>query len=186
MRSHPFAIVGLLLALTGLTACEHVGVFEPFREVECLERARVSLKDAITAAEARGGIVLDSNFREDEEMGCLNNNPGAYDVTMLGGTQLFVVSVDANTGSVGPRQPANVLTALMGGGPRFEGSPSEMARIAPAMTTTISQAVDSAQQDGGRAMAAWVEAKNGKPGYTVKVVKNGRVQVTWVDANSRS
>jgi len=186
MKSNLFLYAGFVLTLAGLTACQHVGVFEPFREVECVERAKLSLKDAITAAEARGGIVLDSNFREDEEMGCLNNNPGAYDITMLGGTQLFVVSVDAASGNVASRQEANVLTALLGGGPRFEGSPSDMVRITPGMTTTISQAVDIAQQPGGRAMAAWVEAKGGKPGYTVKVVENGRVRITWIDGNARS
>jgi hypothetical protein len=186
MKSTTLANTIAVLALTGLTACQHVGAFEPFREVECIERAKFSLKDAITAAEARGGIVLDSNFREDEELGCLTNNPGAYDITMLGGAQLFVVSVDANSGTVGPREQANVLTALFGGGPRFEGSPSDMARIAPVMETTISQAVEIAQRGGGKAMAAWVEAKNGRPGYTIKVVESGRVHVTWVDGNART
>lgn len=186
MKSTRLANAIVAVALTGLAACQHVGVFEPFREVECVERAKVSLKDAITAAEARGGIVLDSNFREDEELGCLTNNPGVYDITMLGGTQLFVVSVDANTGTVGPRVSADVLTALFGGGPRFEGSPAEMARVAPVMETTISEALEMAQRGGGKAMAAWVESKNGKPGYAIKVVENGRVRVTWIDGNART
>jgi uncharacterized membrane protein YkoI len=171
----------LVVVLVGLAGCEHVGVFEPFREVECLARARVSLKDAIAAAEARGGTTLDADYREDEEMGCLQNNPGDYDITLLTGGRINVLSVDARSGEIGPREEAGVMNALLGAGSRFEGSPADMARLAPRLSINISQAIDIAERQGGKAMAAWIEGKDGKPGYTVKVVEKGRVRVTWVD-----
>jgi hypothetical protein len=43
------------------------------------------------------------------------------------------------------------------------------------------QAIGIAERQGGKAMVAWVEAKDGKSGYTVKLVERGRVRVTWVD-----
>jgi uncharacterized membrane protein YkoI len=172
----------LLVAGLGITGCEHVGEFEPYREVACLEAARISLKQAIAAAEAaENGRVLDADYRQDEEMGCLRDNPGAYDVTLLAGGKISVVSVDARSGQVGPRQEEGVMNALLAGG-RFEGSPADMARIVPRLSMTAVQAIDAAEQQGGSAMVTWIEERNGKPGYTVKLVQRGRVRVTWIEA----
>jgi hypothetical protein len=56
-----------------------------------------------------------------------------------------------------------------------------MARMVPRLSISISQAVDAAEKQGGKAMTAWIEAKGGKPGYTIKLIEGGRVRVTWVD-----
>jgi hypothetical protein len=168
------------LALAG---CAHSGIFEPYREVSCLQAARVSLKDAIAAAEATGGMAIDANYREDEEMGCYSNNPGFYDITLLSGGRFSVVSVDARSRQTGPRVQASVMDAMFGSGSRFEGSPADMARVAPRLSLDIAHALELAEEDGGKAMAIWVEAQNGRPGYTVKLVTKGRVHVTWIDAS---
>jgi len=175
----------IVVAFIGVGACGHLGVFEPAREVECFGRARISLKDAIAAAEMRGGRALDADYRQDEELGCLRDTPGAYDITLLAAGKIGVVSVDARSGQVGPRQEASVMDALLESG-RFEGSHAEMARIMPKMSKSISEAIDMAEAEGGKAMVAWIEAKTGKPGYTVKLVQRGRVHVTWVDASAAS
>jgi uncharacterized membrane protein YkoI len=177
--------MAFIVALIGMTACEHVGIFEPFREVECLQRAKVSLKEAIATAESSGGKALDADFREDEEMGCLGDNPGAYDITFLAGETISVVSVNARSGVLGPREDASVMNVLFGSA-RFEGSSVDMARSVPALGIGISQAITIAERQGGKAMSAWIEAKDGMAGYTVKVVKNGRVRVTWVDGRARA
>jgi uncharacterized membrane protein YkoI len=170
----------LVAVALGLGACGHIGAFEPFREVSCFQAARISLKDAIAAAEANGGRTLDADYRQDEEMGCLQGDPGSYDVTLLQGGRIDVVSVDARSGRVGPHEEAPVLSALLGG-QRFEGSPSDMVRIIPMLSTTIGQAIDVAERQGGRAMVAWIEEQNGRPGYTIKLVERGRVRVTWIN-----
>jgi uncharacterized membrane protein YkoI len=167
-------------ALLGLGGCEHLGVFEPFREVACFEAAKVSLKDAIATAEAGDGRALDADYRQDEEMGCLQNDPGAYDITLLTGGRISTVSVDARTRAIGPREESGVMTALLGASP-FPGSPADMARMVPRLGIDISQAIDIAEQQGGKAMVAWIEEKNGKAGYTVKLVERGRVRETWID-----
>jgi uncharacterized membrane protein YkoI len=168
-------------ALLGLAGCaEHLGIFEPLREVACFQAARVSLGDAIATAEGGNGRAIDADYRQDEEMGCLQNDPGVYDITLLAGNRIEVVSVDARTRQVGPRESAGVLSALLSG-ERFEGSPSDMVRIVPRLGIDMNQAIGIAEQQGGKAMVAWVEAKNGRAGYTVKLVERGRVRVTWVD-----
>jgi uncharacterized membrane protein YkoI len=167
-------------ACFGLAACEHSGVFEPFREVSCFEAARVSLKDAIASAEGGDGRAIDADYRLDEEMGCLTGDPGVYDITLLAGGRISTVSVDARTRQVGPREASGAMNALFGGSP-FEGSPVDMARMVPRLGIDISQAVELAEKDGGKAMVAWVEAKNGRAGYTVKLVERGRIRETWID-----
>ena len=171
-----------LLSLLALAACGHPGAFEPFREVSCFQAAQVSLTDAIAAAEATGGKALDADYREEEEMGCLQNAPGVYDVTLLSGGRINTVSVNARSHAVGPKEEESVMNALLGGGPRFEGSPADMASMLPRMSLTMPQAIAAAEQQGGKAMSAWIERKDGKPGYTVKLVERGRVNVTWIPA----
>lgn len=180
MRTRIYSRV-LLLALIGVGGCEHAGVFEPYREVTCVQRARVSLKDAVAAAEVGGGRTLDADYRQHEELGCLRSNPGAYDITLFAGETISVVSVDADSGRVGPQERATVMDAIFHGGQHFEGSPADMARMIPSLSLGISQAIEVAETRGGKAMSAWIEAKDGKPGYTVKVVEAGGVRLTWVD-----
>jgi uncharacterized membrane protein YkoI len=171
----PFVAVALL----GLAGCEHLGVFEPYREVSCFQAARVSLKTAIDTAKTDGGTVLDADYRQDEEMGCLQNDPGVYDVTLFAGGRIVTVSVNARTGQTGPRQEQPVMTALLGN--PVPGSAADQARMVPRLAIDISQAIDRAEAQGGKAMVAWIEANNGRAGYTVKLVERGRVRETWID-----
>jgi hypothetical protein len=171
--------IAILLAL-GIVGCGHVGEFEPFRKVSCLEAARMSLRDALTAAEATGGRALDADYRQDDEMGCIRGNAGVYDVTLISGGAIGVVSVDVATGEVGPRVNAGVMNALLAGG-RFEGSHANMARVLPRLSMRAREAIEIAEQQGGKAMVAWIDEKDGHPGYVVKLVQHGRVHVVWVD-----
>ena len=171
----------VIIALTGLSGCEHAGVFEPFREVECVSGAQVSLKGAVAAAEADGSKALDADYRQDEEMGCIRGFPGVYDVTLLRNGKIDVVSVDARSAALGPRQEASVMNALLGG--HFEGSHADMVPLIPKMRVAMTEAIDVAEQGGGKAMSAWIEARDGKPGFTVKVVEKGRVRITWVNGS---
>ena len=134
MIRYPFFAVALL----ALAGCEHLGIFEPAREVTCFQAARVSLKNAIAAVEADGGTVLDADYRQDEDLGCLRNDPGVYDVTLLAGGRIMTVSVDARTGQTGLRQDSGAMNALLGGSP-FPGSPADMARAVPNLAANISK-----------------------------------------------
>jgi|SRR6185503_17888877 len=169
------------LCLLTLTGCTHVGIFEPFREVSCLDRATVSLKDAISAAEASGGRALDADFREDEELGCIRGNAGFFDVTLLTAGKISTVAVNADSRVVASREAQGVMDALFGGGTRFQGSAADMARIAPRLSLDMIQAIDIAERQGAKVMSAWIDEKDGKPGYVVKLVAGGKVRELWVD-----
>jgi uncharacterized membrane protein YkoI len=163
----------------GVVGCGHVGGFEPFREVSCFGGAKISLKEAVAAAEATGGRTLDADYRQDDEMGCIRGNAGVYDVTLISGGTIGVVSVDAASGEVGPAVNAGVMNALLQDA-RFEGSHAAMGRVVPKLSMRAIEAIDIAEQQGGKAMVAWIDEKNGHPGYVVKLVQQGRVHVAWV------
>ena len=179
MRS-PIRRILYCAALLLLTGCEHTGVFEPFREVACFQAATVSLKDAIETAQGGDARALDADYRQDEEMGCLQNDPGVYDITLLTGGRITTVSVDAKTRQVGQRQVSGVMTTLLGGNP-FPGSPAAMTPMIPRLSIDMVQAIDLAERQGGKAMVAWMEEMNGHAGYTIKLVQQGRVRETWID-----
>src|ERR1700704_3995055 len=71
---------------------------EPSKDVFCVQRAPVSLRDAVETAEKRGGgRAVDAHFRQDEEFGCLTNKPSYYEVTLLWRGALETVDVDARS-----------------------------------------------------------------------------------------
>jgi uncharacterized membrane protein YkoI len=173
-------IIGIFLVLAG---CEHIGDLEPYREVSCFSAARVSLTEAINRARGGMGRILDANYRLDDEFGCILNDPGTYDITVYQDGRISQVSVNARTGEIGPREPAGVMTALLRG-EAFPGSHAEMVPLVPRLKINMPQAIEIAERQGGKAMVAWIEEKNGKAGYTVKLVTEGHVRGTWVDAET--
>jgi hypothetical protein len=68
---------------------------EPYREVSCFQAARVSLNDAVEAAQRSGGTAIEGDYIQDREMGCIVGDPGYYEVTLLSGRKLTVVNVDS-------------------------------------------------------------------------------------------
>lgn len=174
-----------VVAILAIAGCEHSGIFEPFREVSCFEAAKVSLMEAINIARAGTGRVLDADYRQDEEMGCLQNEPGVYDITILLDGRISMVSVNAGTGAIGPREQASVMTAIIGSTP-FPGSHAEMVAFVPRLGINMPEAIEAAEKQGGKAMVAWIEARNGRAGYTVKLVQQGRVRETWIDGERRT
>jgi len=173
-----FSVSGLALAI--IAGCAD---FEPFRNVSCFEAARLSLADAIATAERQGGQAIKAAYRQDSEFGCLQNNPGIYEVALLSGGMVRVVSVDARSGQMGPHTNA-VAVGLLGEGlleKIFVRGHVPAVNAAPAVALTISEAAELAEEDGGKAMVAWVDNNEGKPGYRVKLVENGKTRTAWVD-----
>jgi uncharacterized membrane protein YkoI len=179
MQKSGFAL-GIMLVLSG---CGHFSPFEPYREVTCFSGARVSLAEAIDRARGGGGRVLDADYRIDEELACLVGEPGAYDITIYQDGRISEVSVNARTGEIGPREPAGVMTALLGEHP-FPGSHADMVPMIPRLKIIMPQAIQIAEREGGKAMVAWIEEREGRAGYTVKLVAEGRVRETWIDGET--
>ena len=86
-----------------------------------MQRAQVSLRDAVQTAEKQGGRAVDAHFRQDEELGCLTDKPSYYEVTLLSRGALRTVDVDArsNQAQLRPREagcsglPSNLRTRIV-------------------------------------------------------------------------
>lgn len=133
-----------------------------------------------------GGKAIDAGYRQDKEFGCLQNEPGAYDVAFANGGTIDVVSVNADTGVVNPREKAD----------RFDGGQDVLEKIiAPGhvpdadaalqLALPITAAASIAEEGGGKAMNVWADRKDGVPGYRVTLVENGKTRTEWVDSGGR-
>ena len=185
MRRRSLLLVMMSLSATALSACAAI---EPFRKVSCFEAAHISLTQAVTLAERDGSRAIGAGYRQDRELGCLENNPGVYDVTLRAGNATRVVSVDAKTGQVAERMPETAAsTGLLGEGllekiivPDHRAE----ADAAAAADLSISQAARLAERTGGKAMVAWAEMNEGRAGYRVKLVQSGKTRTEWIDGSA--
>ena len=157
---------------------------EPAKDVFCVQRAQVSLKDAVEAAERQGGRAIDAHFRQDEELGCLTNKPSYYEVTLLSRGALRTVDVDARTKQAQSRRRddpsllkrlSKFLDTLVEAAPLDTG-------VAPRARLSLPAAIDRAEEPNAKAVAAQLEQKDGVLGYTVKLVEDGKLKLAWVAA----
>ena len=157
---------------------------EPAKDVFCVQRAQVSLKDAVETAERLGGRAVDAHFRQDEELGCLTNKPSYYEVTLLSRGAFRTVDVDAhsNQAQSRPHEDPSLLKRLS----KFldtlvEAAPPD-AGVAPRIRLSLPAAIDRAEEPNAKAVAAQLEQKDGVLGYTVKLVEDGRLRLAWIAA----
>jgi len=182
-----FAFVCALAApaLIGISGCAlNPMEIEPYREVSCFQAAKVSLKDAVEAAERNGGNAIEADYIQDKEMGCVQGEPGYYEVTLLSGPKLTTVSVDARSKLVGTPVAEPTTRGLLNGDileRLFEPSPASRAGIVPKVSITLLEAIAVAEKGGGKAMEADIAMNDAKPGYTIKLVEKGKLHTTWVD-----
>ena len=179
-----FIVAMLTASLLGTGGCAiDPREIEPYREVSCFEAAKVSLRDAVEAAETEGGKAIDAAYRQVEEMGCLQSDAGYYDVTVLISGKLSLVSVDAASEQIQPRLQQSTGRQLGGQFLErlFEGSSTARVPVAEKIKIHLHDAIDTAEETGGKAMEARAEMKDGKPGYMVKLVERGKLRMAWVD-----
>jgi len=184
MPRAPVVPLFLVFAL-GTAACAiNPSELEPYREVSCFEGSKASLRDAVEAAELEGGRAIDGVYRQPDELGCLSRDAGYYDVTVLIGDALSRVSVDAASQQIRTRK--SDVTGRSWAGAIFERlvHGTSEGRIIAAERTSIHlhDAIAAAeQQQGGKAMEARVEIKNGRAGFSIGLVEHGRLRSTWVE-----
>jgi uncharacterized membrane protein YkoI len=152
--------------------------------VFCVQRARVSLKDAVQSAEKQGGRAVDAHFRQDEELGCLSNKPGYYEVTLLSGGALKTVDVDARSSQADsrPREDESLLKSISKFLDRFAERAAADPSAASRVRLSMQAAIDRAAEPNAKVVAAQLEQRDGTLGYEVKLVENGRVKLAWVAA----
>jgi hypothetical protein len=157
---------------------------EPLKDVFCVQRAGVSLKDAVETAEKQGGMAIDAHFRQDEELGCLTNKPSYYEVTLLSRGGLRTVDVDAHSNQAKnrPAGDQSILKRISQFLDRLVESAPPDASAAPRVRLSLPAAIDRAEEPNAKAVAAELVQKGGMIGYTVKLVENGRLKLAWVAA----
>jgi len=187
MRFRSAFLVASLLSLWGCaTSQQHV---EPHRDIECFQRARVSLTEAIRTAElSMGQMVIDAEYNCAAELDCVRGNPGQYRVTLFAAGRLNRIGICPATGVVQARAEKGAFMRLLDLDFVFDWPESEMLKsgpIAAAAPVTMQTAIATAEAMGGKAMAAHVKsAGGGKANYVVEVVDNGRIRVINVDLQS--
>src|SRR6266566_2357982 len=185
MTRFPFVCALAAPALIGISGCAlNPMEIEPYREVSCFQAAKVSLKDAVEAAERNGGNAIEADYIQDKEMGCVSGEQGYYEVTLLSGRALTIVSVDARSKLVGAPVDEATTRGLFSGDileKLTELSPTERASVVPKVSITLLEAIAIAEKGGGKAMEADIDMNGAKPGYTIKLVEKGKLHMTWVD-----
>ena len=157
---------------------------EPSKDVACVQRAPVSLRQAVETAEQQGGRAVDAHFRQDEELGCLTNKPSYYEVTLFSAGKLRTVNVDAYTNIVEARAPdeTSVWKRVSKSLDRLFERPASAPGAAPLVPVTLPEAVARVEAPGTKIVAAQLDQKGDQFGYTVKLVEQGKLKFAWVDA----
>jgi uncharacterized membrane protein YkoI len=157
---------------------------EPLKDVFCVQRAQVSLKDAVETAEKQGGRAVDAHFRQDEELGCLTNKPSYYEVTLLSRGALKTVDVDARSNVAETRalEDQSILKRISRFLDRLVERDDPDTSLARRVRLSMGAAIDRAEEPNSKVVAAELEQKDGTLGYTVKLVQNGRLRLAWIAA----
>ena len=183
-RKFRFAFVaGVALAISGcVTTEQHV---EPHRDVECFQRARVTLAEAIgTAERTQGQMVIDAEYNCAAELDCVRGNPGQYRVTLFTEGRLKHIGICPAAGVVQPVAEKGTFRRILDLDFVFDWPESEMLKSAPVAATapfTMRDAIATAEATGGKAMAAHVKSETGKASYIIELVDKGRMRVVSVD-----
>jgi uncharacterized membrane protein YkoI len=178
-----------IAAVLGFGGCATVlSELEPYREVVCVQYAKVSLKGAVASAEAQGRRVIDAHYHQGEELGCLGNKLGRYDLKLLTDGKLDAVSVDASSGEVFParqgRSNWKEVEIEPVTGFDFESNSTASESIARSNMLGLPDAIALAETTNGKVLKVRIDTKNGRPGYEIKLVEHGKVRTVWLDRNS--
>jgi hypothetical protein len=174
---------GVMLALGGCATTEqHV---EPHRDIECFQRARVTLAEAIgTAERTQGQMVIDAEYNCAAELDCLRGNPGQYRVTLFAEGRLNHIGICPAAGVVQPVAEKGMFRRLLDMDFVFDWPESEMLKSGPVASTapvSMRDAIATAEATGGKAMAAHVKTETGKASYVIELVDHSRLRVVSVD-----
>ena len=173
----------LVLAMSGCATTEqHV---EPHRDIECFQRARVTLAEAIgTAERTQGKVVIDAEYNCAADLDCVRGNPGQYRVTLYAEGRLDQIGICPAAGVVQPVVQNGPFRRVLELDFVFDWPKSEMLKSGPVAVTapvTMRDAIATAEATGGKAMAAHVKTETGKARYVIEIVEKSRMRVVSVD-----
>ena len=153
---------GAMLAVVALHGPLARAATESTAEEQAFSKAKVSLSDAIKAAEQNTqGKVLGIEFDERQQQ-------PTYTARILHNGKEAIVHVNANCGQV-MGQPTKIAKGKLDSEDKAEGTDLQNAKV------TLTDAVKTAEQKtGGKAMDAQLTTRQGKPVYEVEVAHGGQ------------
>lgn len=150
------------------TSTEH----ENKAELQAFGKVQVPITQAIQAAEQHShGKALDASFED-------RNGKPAYRVKTYKSGSVWEGAVDANTGKVtgqGKTTPESKLDAE---------DKAELVAFKGAKVSLTDAVRTAEQKDGGKAIDAGLEARNGGVAYELELVKSGAISTATVDPQS--
>jgi hypothetical protein len=180
----------VLLALASSGCATPSGHVEPIRDVTCIAMADVPLAQAIAAAERSSNKrVVDAEYNQESELGCLRGDPGHYDVVFYDGGALSKAIVEADSGAVGPAHEESFFRRIFSLDFISEWPQAQIREGAPAAVRsaiTLPMAVDIARQHSqGLPLAAHVSHGPLGTRYAVELVQRDGVHIVFVDLEGR-
>ncbi len=152
-------------------------------EIQAFEGAKTSLSSAIGTAQSHtGGKAVEAFFEN-------HNGKPAYRVTTLQNNAVWQGIIDANSGKLSGQGTTMQVSQLS------KDEQTELAAVQSvrnSLQDAINAAENAVQNNGkvqnnngmrnnGKAIAAGLEAQNGKTWYEVQVVRNGKVEAMNVN-----
>jgi len=163
------AALGAMVAAPAIAAEKRV--HESKAEIGAFANVKLSLQDAIAAAEKQtGGKAIDADF-------ATKGGASIYKIRTVGNNAVTDVVVDAATGTVstGKTTQASRLD---------REDKAEISAIQQAKVSLDQAARAAEQQEDGKAIAAGLEESGGQVAYEAEVVKDGAVKKVKVDPAS--
>lgn len=139
-------------------------------DVEAVGKSKLSLNDAIMAAEkASGGKAMEADITTKKDM-------PVWDITVLKGDSTAHYAVDASTSTAQAVEDKGIMA-------KVEKEGQDERKAARSVPVTLKEAVSTVEkQTGGKVMTADLEADSKKAQYDFKVAVNGDTVKKSVDA----
>ncbi len=136
-------------------------------DLQGVQSAKMSLSDAISAAQkASNGKAIYGKYHTE-------NGTGDYEVVVVANGHDETYKVDPNTGEAVKAKQDNASKTDEKG-----------ESVIQSAQTSLSEAIRTAQKEGGKAMEAKLDTEKGTTAYEVEVANGDHTSKVWVDVNS--
>jgi uncharacterized membrane protein YkoI len=154
---------------TAMQAGEASHEHESKAEIQAFQQVKVPLTQAVQAAEKHSnGKAIDASFEQ-------KNGMPIYRIKTYQNNSVCEGTIDANSGQVAGSGQTTPQSKL-------DQEDMQELQAAKNAQTSLVQAVQAAEQkQGGKAIDAGLEARNGKVAYELELVKNGQLRTVTVD-----
>ncbi len=136
-------------------------------DIQGVQAAKVSLAEAISAAQKEGdGKAIFAKYHT-------MNGAGQYEVVVVSGGKTNTMDVDPGTGQAVKAKRDDAGKTDKNGVQAIESA-----------QTGLSDAISTAEKQGGKALEAELDTKKGTTAYEIEIANGDKTDTVWVDVNS--